>query len=174
MLSPSDLHWAAPTCSFGSSLEMSAGHHFPSAHQRTVLWLELCWESPFPCSHSTCLGFHPSLPRPEPTSHTRHLCAPSPLPSLPGLQASLAREPVLQCAGQMGVPDTRAADLWPRGTASICVRAPLDQLPLPTLRHSLPWDAAFPSASAAPSATRPHSGGPEPRVLDPGSGVAQC
>lgn len=62
---------------------------------------------PFPHSHLICLGFHPSVPQPEPTSHTRHL------PSLPCLQASLAREPVLQCAGQMGVPDTRAADLWP-------------------------------------------------------------
>lgn len=77
----------------------------------------------FPCSFGCSHGpeFHPSFQQPELMYHTSHFCAFSPLPSSPHLQASLAREPILQCAGQMEVPDTRAADLRSQRTASMCV-----------------------------------------------------
>lgn len=95
----------------------------------------------FGCSHSP--EFHPSFQQPEPTYHTSHFCASSLLPPSLHLQASLAREPILQCAGQMGVPDTRAADLWSQRTASMRVSsirpAPSPHpLLLPTWGHRFP------------------------------------
>lgn len=126
-----------------------------------MLWLDISWESLSP-THLNCPGFHPSLLRPEQTSRTDSSCLSSPLPPLPHLQASLPPEPVLQRAGQMGVPDTRAADLWSSGTVSMCVRAPLDLLPLPTLCRSQAWDHASASARGGTWQTAARPGCPLP------------
>lgn len=89
-------------------------------------------------------------------------CPSSPLPPLPRLQALLPPEPVLQRAGQMGVPDARAADLWTSGTVSMCAQAPLDPLPLPTLCHPQAWDRA-----PTPACTAHGTLQPDPAALSP-------